>query len=80
MLDAIVRINHMVDGHTGESVEVPSTVLRELFFVAHHGIHHAATIKSLILHHHGNVAAAMADGTIGRAPSTVYADNPTPKS
>ena len=52
-----------------DHVSLPSTVLRELAFVTHHGIHHHAMIK-LLARAHGIELS----GEFGRAPSTLRAD------
>jgi hypothetical protein len=63
-----------------ETFSIQSTVARELSFVAHHGIHHLATIRLMM-----DRMAYKLDATsnIGKAPSTVQfegAATPSPKS
>jgi hypothetical protein len=51
-----------------ETFSVESTVARELTFVAHHGIHHLATISLMMDHMNYKLESS---SCIGKAPSTV---------
>lgn len=63
-----VEVSFMGDDKTFEAYTTPSSVERELSFVAHHGVHHLATIK-LIMSSLGYTFDA--SSTIGVAVSTV---------
>ena len=57
----------------GEESKLPSTVGRELGFVAHHAIHHLAMVKVIALHSAGLTEEELPDA-FGRAPSTIKYD------
>eukprot|EP00563_Minutocellus_polymorphus_P001440 CAMPEP_0181035756 /NCGR_PEP_ID=MMETSP1070-20121207/8489_1 /TAXON_ID=265543 /ORGANISM="Minutocellus polymorphus, Strain NH13" /LENGTH=223 /DNA_ID=CAMNT_0023113329 /DNA_START=155 /DNA_END=826 /DNA_ORIENTATION=- len=57
----------------GEESKLPSTVGRELGFVAHHAIHHMAMVKVIALQSAGLDEEELPDG-FGRAPSTIKYD------
>lgn len=63
-----VEVSFMGDDKTFEAYTMSSTVERELSFVAHHGVHHLATVK-MIMQSLGYSFAA--NSTIGVAVSTV---------
>ena len=74
--DQQLQVRFMMSGTT-DSITVPSTLSRELLFVAHHGMHHISTIKQLVLSHHQRVAFILNQDaylSIGKAPSTVQAE------
>lgn len=60
-----VRIRVMLSGD-GTEAELDSTVVREVAFATHHGIHHVAMMKAIA----GEMGVAL-DGDIGKAPSTI---------
>lgn len=69
-VDAYAHFMLMSDGI---EVSLPSTIERELGFVAHHAIHHMAMIKLIAIHHVGlDVSDFPHD--FGRAPSTLLFD------
>jgi len=76
MMDMSVSISHVTDG-AGSQISLPSTLARELVFVSHHGIHHVATVKSLILTHYPDIDMGEVSivSDIGKAPSTINLDN-----
>lgn len=57
----------------GEESNLPSTVGRELGFVAHHAIHHMAMVKVIALQSAGLSEEDLPDA-FGRAPSTIKYD------
>ena len=57
----------------GEESKLPSTVGRELGFVAHHAIHHMAMVKVIALQSAGLSEDDLPDA-FGRAPSTIKYD------
>ena len=57
----------------GEESKLPSTVGRELGFVAHHAIHHMAMVKVIALQSAGLGEDDLPDA-FGRAPSTIKYD------
>ena len=57
----------------GEESKLPSTVGRELGFVAHHAIHHMAMVKVIALQSAGLTEEDLPDA-FGRAPSTIKYD------
>ena len=57
----------------GEESKLPSTVGRELGFVAHHAIHHMAMVKVIALQSAGLKEDDLPDA-FGRAPSTIKYD------
>lgn len=63
-----VEVSFMGDDKTFEAYTMRSSVERELSFVAHHGVHHLATIKMMMCSLGYSFAA---DSTIGVAVSTV---------
>lgn len=60
-----VRIRVMLSGD-GTEAELDSTVVREVAFATHHGIHHVAMMKAIA----GEMGVSL-DGDIGKAPSTI---------
>jgi hypothetical protein len=68
-----VSAQFMLSGQDGVEYALPSTVARELGFVAHHAIHHLAMAKVIV-----QVSAGLQNNDLpfdfGRAPSTVHFD------
>ncbi|MBX3363305.1 MAG: hypothetical protein KF866_00955 [Phycisphaeraceae bacterium] len=60
-----VRIRVMLSGD-GSETELSSTLGRELFFAAHHAIHHHAMMKAIAAEF-----GVEADAAFGKAPSTI---------
>lgn len=67
-LGTTLSIRVMVNAE-GDEAEMPSTLVRELWFATHHAFHHNALIKS-IAHELGHTLPP----TFGRAPSTVHSE------
>jgi len=55
---------------SNEEIGLPSTIGRELGFVAHHAIHHMALVKIIAVKTFGIDESEMPNG-FGRAPSTI---------
>ncbi len=55
---------------SNDEIGLPSTVVRELGFVAHHAIHHMALVKIIAMHTLGFEEYDLPVG-FGRAPSTI---------
>lgn len=66
-LGAPVRVRVMLSG-AGDEAELSSTLARELFFAAHHAIHHHAMIKAIAAEF-----ACACGPEFGVAPSTIHA-------
>ena len=64
---------HFMLSSDGQEVSLPSTIERELGFVAHHAIHHMAMIKIIAIHHVGLDESDLPH-KFGRAPSTILYD------
>ncbi len=64
-LEFPVRVLAMVNGE-GDTAEMDSTLVRELWFATHHAIHHDALIKTIA----GEFGVTLPE-TYGRAPSTI---------
>ena len=56
-----------------EEFQLPSTIERELGFVAHHAIHHMALVKIIAIHTVG-LSPTELPPDFGRAPSTLVHD------
>jgi hypothetical protein len=66
-LAAPVRVRVMLSG-AGDEAELSSTLARELFFAAHHAIHHHAMIRAI-----ANEFGCPCAAEFGVAPSTINA-------
>lgn len=80
-----VSIAHVTNGYdnkqNGAIIVLPSNIARELVFVSHHGIHHVATVKSLIETHYSSSIEVNAIGSdVGKAPSTIRLDHQEKKN
>lgn len=58
---------------SNDEIGLPSTIGRELGFVAHHAIHHMALVKIIAMHTLGFKENDLPVG-FGRAPSTILFD------
>jgi hypothetical protein len=72
-----VQACFMLSGdENGTEYALPSSIVRELGFAAHHAIHHMAMIKiAATCSHVGQLNDADLPVDIGRAPSTAHFDN-----
>mmetsp|Transcript_925 Transcript_925/g.1151 ORF Transcript_925/g.1151 Transcript_925/m.1151 type:complete len:198 (-) Transcript_925:5975-6568(-) len=68
-----IQANFMLSGD-GFEFGLPSTIAREMGFVAHHAIHHMAMIKLIAIHHVGLEAKDL-PLDFGRAPATIHHEN-----
>mmetsp|Transcript_18475 Transcript_18475/g.30095 ORF Transcript_18475/g.30095 Transcript_18475/m.30095 type:complete len:181 (+) Transcript_18475:104-646(+) len=71
--DAKMKCEFNVTGDSAKpTAQMDSTQMRELWFVAHHSIHHQAMIKLIVKHHpEKDILEALLPKDFGLAPSTI---------
>ena len=82
IVDRYVEASFMLSNDSETECPIPSTLARELGFVAHHAIHHMAMVR-IIATTSGGLSEKDIPVDFGRAPSTVNFDkttNTTPKN